>query len=62
MPRQNREKESPELFSDSEVWLAIRYLDPDLSPKRSQNTAYIALIMVVVLVGLIWYSLYLRGL
>jgi len=59
VPKQNRDKKSPELIADSENWLAIRNLDPDLRPKRSQNTAYVVLMMVVVRVWLIWYSLHL---
>ena len=59
MPKQNSEKQSRELIADSDIWLAIHNLDPDLRPERSQNTAYAVLMMVVVRVWLIWYSLHL---
>jgi hypothetical protein len=60
--RQNRPKEDLEGISDSEVWLAIRSLDPDLRRKPSQVTGYIALLLILVAIFAIWYSLYLRGL
>ena len=63
MSRQNLQKESPgRVISDAEIWLAIRYLDPDLPRKRSEITPYIALVMVIVLLCAVWFSLHLRGL
>jgi hypothetical protein len=61
--RQNLQKESPgRVISDAEIWLAIRYLDPDLRRKRSEITPYLALVMVIVLLCAVWFSLHLRGL
>ena len=63
MSRQNLQKESPgRVISDAEIWLAIRYLDPDLRRKRSEITPYLALVMVIVLLCAVWFSLHLRGL
>ena len=52
-----------EFTSDAEVWFAIRYLDPELRRKSSDEmTAYFALFMVIAVVGVVWFSLHLRGL
>lgn len=62
MSNQNRQEENLEALSDREVWLAIRHLDPDLHRQPSQVTGYIALVLILVAIFVIWYSLYLRGL
>ena len=51
-----------ESISDQEIWFAIRYLDPEISNKPSNLTAFIALFAVVVVLAAICISLHLRGL
>ena len=49
--------------SDQEVWLAIRYLDPDDSAQFGNNLAVIiTMVAVLLIVGAACALLYFRGL
>ena len=51
-----------ESISDEEVWLIIRYLDPDVRRNIGDATPFVALVVVILTICVVWYSLHLRGL
>jgi hypothetical protein len=64
MAKQNWQQHAAESesISDQEIWFAIRCLDPEISQKPSNVTAFVALFAVIVVIGAICISLHLRGL
>lgn len=50
-----------ESISDEEVWLIIRYLDPDVR-RNIGATPFVALFVVILTICVVWYLLHLRGL
>ena len=46
--------------SDREIWLKIRYLDPDI--KRSDSVVIITVLTILAIVGIVVALLYGRGL
>ena len=55
MARNDKEKEAndSEIISDSEIWSAIRYLDPELDRRESDIAAAIAVLAMVCVIALI---------
>lgn len=55
MARNDKEKEAndSEIISDSEIWSAIRYLDPELDRRESDIAAAIAVLAMVCIISLI---------
>jgi hypothetical protein len=64
VPRNNQLKETIDLrvISDREVWIVIRYLDPDLERRECDTAAAIACLAVVCIVCIVWVLLHIRGL
>jgi hypothetical protein len=51
-----------ETVPDHEIWLAIRYLDPDRERKASDIPVIITLLALLSIVCVVWVLLRLRGL
>ena len=64
VPRNNQQKETIDLgvISDREVWIVIRYLDPELDRRGCDTAAAIACLAVVCIVCIVWVLLHVRGL
>jgi len=47
---------------DEEVWSTIRYLDPDEQEKDKETTvaSVIATVAILIIVGSVWFLLWLR--
>jgi len=50
-----------QLISDEEVWLAIRYLDPDVGRKANGRAAIIAFLAISGMITMIWTFFHFRG-
>jgi hypothetical protein len=64
VPRHNQQKETIDLgvVSHREVWIVIRYLDPELDRRECDTAAAIACLAVVCIVCIVWVLLRVRGL
>ena len=64
MPRNNEQKEAndSEIISDSEIWSAIRYLDPESNLRECDIAAVIAVVAVICIVCMVVVLFHFRGL
>ena len=51
-----------ETVSDQEIWLAIRYLDPDIERKVTDIAVITTLLALFSIICIVWLLLRLRGL
>lgn len=58
----NKETIDLGVISDREVWIVIRYLDPELDRRGCDTAAAIACLAVVCIVCIVWVLLHVRGL
>ena len=59
---EHREAKESEIFSDSEVWSAIRYLDSESDRRRGNIAATFAIVAVGCIVCMVFVLFHLRGL
>jgi len=64
MPRHSEQKEAndSEIISDSEIWSAIRYLDPESDHRECDIAATVALVAAICIVCMVVVLFHLRGL
>jgi len=63
MPRNTEEKKTTdETISDHEIWLAIRYLDPETKTKASKIAVASTIFAIFSIICVVCILLHLRGL